>query len=110
MNKVVTQFIGIDGQQYNDDCSSVYAKLETSERSTKTFYYVKKVTRGMQAGHLVDPWSIFEKPGEERQFDNRIGKHTFEYVSVNKVIFDLYIRYLQTKNTLYYRQAERAMD
>jgi hypothetical protein len=101
-------YIGKGGKQFNNDCHDSLAKSTITPRG-KELYFVKFTTAGVMAGHIADPWNMYYKDGEERQMNYRTGKATYEYQKVNKEVFDLYIRYLETQNSLYYRQAERLL-
>lgn len=73
-------------------------------------YYVKRCTTGMDAGHLLNPNSIWHKGGETKAFDARTGRNYYRYEKVNENCFKLYLRFLETKNPAYLRNAEREIQ
>lgn len=73
-------------------------------------YFVKRCTTGMDAGHLFNPNSIWNKGGETKAFDTRSGRSVYRYEKVTKTCFDLYLRFLFSKNPAYLRNAEREIQ
>lgn len=73
-------------------------------------FLVKKGRTGPDASHLLNPNSIWAAEGQERAFDRRSGRKTFEFAIVTKDCFNLYIKFLQTKNPAYLRNAEREIQ
>lgn len=71
-------------------------------------YYVKVSKQGNDAGLFVNPGSMWFIGLNERKFDKRTrAKSVYEFKQVKKEVFDLYIRFLQTKNQGFLRWAER---
>lgn len=80
------------------------AKQETHERkdgSRVVKYYIK---RGLQ-GRLFNPMSLY---GDIKTHKKRTGQNEFQYFEVNKNAFHLYLKFLQTKNLSFLRNAERS--
>jgi len=75
----------------------------------ETNYYIKKCNMGADASHLLNPNSIWYKDGETRGFDKTRGKDYYSYSKVNENCFKLYLKFLETKNQAYLRNAEREM-
>ncbi len=102
---------GIPTNTENDN--SVFAKhsvRKTKEDITIKEYLVKKGTVGADAGHLLNPNSIWFIDGQETSFDKRSGRKVFEFSKVTKSCFDFYLKFLQTKNPAYLRNAEREVQ
>lgn len=91
------------------DSNEAYAKKQLIKG--RTTYFIKRATAGPECPHLLNPWGIhFQKGVDNVKWERLLGKHRFEYSVVPEEAFNLYIRFLATGNTLYYRQSERALD
>lgn len=101
-----SRFFGIKGHEFAEDGDAVLAK-ETVGKQTK--YFCKFNTCGIEAGHLVNPWSMYanESVGLVNALNKHTGKYHHEYKEVSKDTFDLYISYLSSSSDVHYRQAER---
>jgi hypothetical protein len=55
-------------------------------------------------GSLYDPNSMFNNILSEQEIHKAVH---IPYRPVKKIVFDIYMKYLQTKNNVYIRQAER---
>lgn len=102
----VTTYFGVSGVQESDGPTTL-AKQVT--RGTANHYFCKYNTHGVEAGHLVNPWSMYadEIPNFTNAINPRTGKQLHEYREVNETVFILYVRYLQSQSSVHYRQAER---
>jgi hypothetical protein len=67
-----------------EDGNRAFAKIENNK------YFIKKATSGPESGHFLNPFSIW-------------------YQKVNSTCFNLYLRFLETRNLAHYRNAERAL-
>ncbi len=96
------------GGLLTDDASSndVFAKA-----INEYTYYVRTGTSGPEAGHLLNPWSMYYVAGvTNAKMENAKGTRTFEFRKVSKACFDMYVSYLETRNERFYRQAERSLS
>lgn len=64
-------------------------------------YYIKFGPDG-----LYDPLGMYSN-GSQNIESRRFGKYVWEYKKVSQFAFDLYIKYLLTKNKTYFIQASR---
>jgi hypothetical protein len=84
------------GQSVSDDSDTVYAEykaIDIGERVQKKFFV------------LTSNGTLFDPRGTDSHRANQIRK---ELKSTSKQTFDYYVKYLQTKNTLFMRRAERS--
>lgn len=86
-----------------NDCDSVFAKKIINESSYK--YYIKVGTYGK----IYNPIGLFSE-GTANKFLARAGKKAWEFKEVNSKIFDMYIKFLRTKNMAWLNNAEREMN
>ncbi len=100
-----TTWYAIGGKVLQSDNSDAFAMKTGDGR-----FYVKRATCGPDSPHLLNPWSTNFLPEHASKFDKRIGKFMFQYFPVSQSVFDMYIRYLETQNVVYYRNAERELD
>lgn len=77
-----------------------YAKIEMVDG--RAFYYIKQ---GPNARYF-NPIGIYD---EGRHMKRHAGEHLWKFRRVNRAAFDLYIKFLQTKNQTYLIAAEREM-
>jgi hypothetical protein len=59
-------------------------------------------------GKIFNPIGLFSE-GNNQKFISKIGKKQFEFKEVNKKVFDMYVRFLTTKNLAWLNNAEREM-
>jgi hypothetical protein len=59
-------------------------------------------------GKIFNPIGLFSE-GNNQKFIAKIGKKEFEFKEVSKKVFDMYIRFLTTKNLAWLNNAEREM-
>ncbi len=86
----------------------VYAK--TTTLNSQTNYYVKKSRSGINASFLLNPYGMWHNEGSEGAFDKRSGRNAYELTKVTEDCFNFYLRFLQTKNAAYLRNAEREIQ
>jgi hypothetical protein len=105
-NKVNVFYYGIGGEQFSTDDVRVLAKKVVGKR---TQYFVKYNTAGVEAGHMVNPWSMYadESVRSTNKIDPHTGKPYQQYKEVHETAFQLYMSYLENRSDLHYRQAER---
>lgn len=74
----------------------------------KTKYYVRVGVTGPESGHFFNPWSqMHVGKNIASAFDKRMGKRKFEWKKVKKEAFDLYHKFLVTKNAAWLHNAQR---
>ena len=95
MNKF--SYIDIEGNECQE--SKAVAK------QTGSAFYVKTDREGL----LLNPNSIYHVEGEEKSYNRRKGVHSYAFKKVTKECYDLYLRFLQTKNPAFLRNAERRL-
>jgi hypothetical protein len=71
-------------------------------------YYVKYATYGGDAGHMVNPNGLNHNKSDFTAID-RYGREKYTYRKVRKEVFDLYKKFLETRNIAWLRQAERVI-
>lgn len=103
--KPVTRFFAIN-YEVKEDGPNTFAKMVVGDNIR---YFCKFNTYGIEAGHLVNPWSMYaeDTPNFTNAINQRTGKALHEYREVSETIFSLYIRYLSSRSDVHYRQAER---
>lgn len=84
----------------NPDC---YAKKVTYEDNREK-YFVKIGN----SGFMYDPWSPYSE-GSEHAHARMYGRSAWRFNEVNKKCFDLYVKFLQTKNRAWKINAEREL-
>jgi len=60
-------------------------------------------------GKLLDPYSKLAVSDEFNHAKKKLIKETYQFKTTNRIVFDMYIKYLNTKNTKWLLQAEREM-
>jgi hypothetical protein len=70
-------------------------------------YYVKFGMYGIDSGHLYDPWNPNAPILQTNISESLSGRKLYDWRRVTKETFDLYFRFLKTRNHAYLRQAER---
>lgn len=100
--KDICKYYGINVELTHDGPSCLAKKINDS-------CFIKINTQGGEAGHLVNPWSMYGLQVDNfvNAEINKIGRPCHEYKAVNEEPFGLYLKYLNSGKTLYYVQAER---
>lgn len=105
----VTIYYNKDGQTFHpDNLGEVYA-ASTSE-ADRHIFLIKRGRSGTTASFLLNPNNMWHAEGSENSFDKRTGRNVYELTKVTKDCFDYYIKFLQTKNLAYLRNAEREIQ
>jgi hypothetical protein len=105
-SKPVIRYFGVQCELSEDGAHSL-AKVVTTDESSR--YFCKFNTCGIEAGHLVNPWSMYADDllDFKNTVNQRTGKQLQQYREVSETIFQLYVRYLTSRSDVHYRQAER---
>jgi hypothetical protein len=82
--------------------SKVLAKIVSTSISSR--YYIKTGTYG----RIYNPIGMYSE-GKEGKFLAKIGKNEWNFIEVNKGIFDQYVNFLRTKNIAWLNNAEREL-
>lgn len=85
------------------DGDNVFAKKIITNNIKK--YYIKVGTYGK----VYNPIGLFSE-GTANKFLARAGKKAWEFKEVNSKVFDMYIKFLKTKNIAWLNNAEREMN
>lgn len=87
----------------NNETDTVVAKTSTVDNHP-TRFFIKVGTYGK----IFNPIGMYSE-GKNTKFLSKIGRKEFEYKEVNQKIFDLYTKFLSTKNLAWLNNAEREM-
>lgn len=105
VGKSIDFYYGIGGHIIDDGVGAFARKTEKSSGAKE--YYVKFSTGGSNIGRMLNPWGPFYREGDEVRFDKQRGRNGYEFQKVSEVIFDAYMKFLQTRSERYILQAER---
>lgn len=70
-------------------------------------YFVKWCLEGPDKGHLLNPYSIYFREGDDIKMEQRRGRLRYEFKQVSETAFNNYIKFLQTKLYALCQAAER---
>ncbi|MFM7796444.1 MAG: hypothetical protein ACKO7N_06745 [Candidatus Nitrosotenuis sp.] len=87
----------------NDETSKVVAKTSSVNNHPARFF-IKVGTYGK----IFNPIGLFSE-GKNSKFLSKIGRKEFEFKEVNQKVFDLYVKFLSTKNLAWLNNAEREL-
>ncbi len=94
--KIVRRFYDKNGQVTRDETKSIAKICYDEKRGERTaFYYIR-----MYRGELLDPHAIDKNISP-------LNRAAFKEKKVNKSCFDGYVKYLKTKNRLYFTRSRR---
>lgn len=97
----------VNGIEINADDNLSVAKKSFDESLNGERFWIKICTNGINSGKFFDPST--NMTDELKRFDSHTGRFRYSYKSVNKECFNLYLTYLETKNTAFLKNAERNM-
>lgn len=92
-----------DNRPRIDDEDKALAKSVQVDNKPKRFY-IKIGTYGK----IYNPIGLYSE-GHSQKFLAKIGRKQFEYKEVNQKVFDMYVRFLTTKNLAWLNNAEREL-
>lgn len=92
-------------QQVPLDAINCIAKEIDTE--TGPLYAVKVNMAGPDAGRFFDPTSVNFDQRIADKFLSERGVYQYEFKTVSQEVFALYLKFLETKNSSYVRNAER---
>jgi hypothetical protein len=84
------------------DSPKAYAKIVSNAEENTTKFFIKTD----HYAKLLNPMSIYED--DKNKFMNQLGRQ-IRFKTVNQKVFDLYLTFLRTKNTVWLNNAEREM-
>ena len=84
------------------DCDNVFAKKLNSNNSTK--YFIKV---GLY-GKVYNPIGMYSE-GRHTKFLTKAGKKEYDFKQVPQKVFDMYLRFLRSKNIAWLNNAEREL-
>jgi len=90
----------------NYRCSTDTNSVAKQTHLHNTVLYYVKVSN---YGKLLDPYSQLSVSEEFTHAKKRLIKESYQFKTTNMIVFDMYKKYLQTKNTKWLLQAEREM-
>lgn len=85
-----------------EESDKVYAKQIT--RADHTRKYMIKLDR---SGKLYNPLSIYGDQSQASAFLERVCRSQFKYREVNLKAFEMYLKFLSTKNIAWFNNTER---
>lgn len=90
-----------DFTRTSSETPKTYAKSISGKREK---YYIKTGSYGK----IYNPMGMFAE-GKANKFVAKLGKKEFEFKEVNYKIFEMYIKFLSTKNIAWLNNAEREL-
>lgn len=99
-----------DHEQLNGDGDPIVKSENKALAYKKTVdsniqYYVKV---GLY-GKIYNPIGLYSE-GKSNKFLSKVGKQEYNFVKVNSKVFDMYLKFLKTKNIAWLNNAEREMS
>jgi hypothetical protein len=70
-------------------------------------HFVKFAVDGPDRGHMLNPYSIYFREGDDTRIEARRGSMRYEFKRVTEQAFNLYVKFLSTKIGAYRLDAER---
>lgn len=97
--------VNFENKEVSPQDWSCVAKVSTTEPSNLTRFFVRVCTDGPDNGLFYNP--LVHPQSDLKRFDAFKGRKRFDFKSVNKESYDLYLDFLQTKNPSLLKNAER---
>lgn len=95
----------VDDNNYTrtkEETKLTYAKSVVGSKKEK--FYIKTGPYG----RVYNPMGLFDE-GKGNKFVAKLGKKEFEFTEVNYKIFEMYVKFLSTKNLAWLNNAEREL-
>lgn len=100
--KIATQIeVGATGQERLEDNPSCYCKFIMV--GDEPVFYI----RADMANNFVNPWDSITSISQANRLARQTGKPAWVYKKVSKACFELYLKFLDTRNVSYLRICER---
>lgn len=93
--------VGVGKQARKADNPDCFCKIVVIQGTP--VYYVK----ADMSNRLANPWDAVTSASQEQRFTKRTGKAAWKFIKVNQECFEFYLKFLDTRNTSYYRTCER---
>ncbi len=84
-------------------CYAKKVKIKTSKKDSYNTKYYVSVSRD---GFIFDPWGMFSE-GTESDYDKNKGRSKWSFKEVNENCFNYYLRFLQSRNSSWLKNANR---
>ena len=104
-HKTTTKGTDFNNKEINPQDWSCVAKTSKTEPSNLERYFVRVCTDGPDNGFLYNP--MVHPQSDLKRFDAFKGRKRFDFKSVSKECYDMYIEFLKNKNPSLLRNAER---
>lgn len=101
-----TTYFSLEGNEQRTEKKAVCSV--SAKESGEPVYQVARFNTGVEAGHFVNPQSLYFDEALLSEFDDSRGKNKVTLYKVNQEVFDLYMKFLKTKNSAFLRGAEQA--
>lgn len=85
------------------NCAAKFVK----DRFGRVRHFVKWCLEGPDKGHLLNPYSIYYRDGDDRREAARRGQRRYEFKPVTESAFNHYLRFLKTRTYVFCQAAER---
>ncbi len=99
----VSSKIKVEGKE--KDNGACFCKMLIYRKAKPSFYIKVDVQED-----FVDPWGQGMSEGQLIAHQNRTGKSSYKYVRVSEEVFQSYLRFLDTRNNMHYRKAQREYE
>lgn len=76
--------------------------ISVAKFNSNNFYYIKYTVEGREKGLVFNPYSIYFREGDDTR-----RKEMYSFKRIKKEGFELYILFLQTRNSSYRLKLER---
>ena len=93
--------VGGDNQRRLEENPDCYCKLVVIQ-GTPIFYIKSDL-----GNRLANPWDAVTSPSQDQRFTKRTGRPAWKFTKVSQECFEFYLKFLDTRNSNYYRTCER---
>lgn len=104
-HKTTVKGLDFNNKEISPQDWSCIAKTSITEPSNLQRYFVRVCTDGPDNGLFYNP--MVHQPSDLKRFDAFKGRKRFDFKSVNKECYDLYLQFIETKNPSLLKNAER---
>ena len=104
--KKPVEFYYTMGATHTEDENGAMAKKVVYSNG-KTEFFVKFATAGAGVGRMLNPWGVYYNVGDEHKYEKTMGRKRYEFRKVSEVVFNNYLKFLETRNERHILNAER---